>query len=59
MIDLKMVEPKLNLSLQHGESESIHERLAKQGEELEVLEKSYGIWQSIKLNKMAMLYGMS
>jgi len=32
------------------------EELARRGEEIEVLEKSYGIWQSVKTHRMALVY---
>jgi hypothetical protein len=31
-------------------------QLALQGEALEALEKTYGIWQSVKLHKTALVY---
>lgn len=34
------------------------EELAQKGEELECEEKEYGIWQSVRMNKMALVYGM-
>lgn len=33
------------------------EELARRGEELEYAEKEYGIWQSVRMNKMALVYG--
>jgi hypothetical protein len=32
------------------------EELGRRGEEIEVLEKSYGIWQSVKAHRMALVY---
>lgn len=32
------------------------EELARRGEELEYAEKEYGIWQSVRMNKMALVY---
>lgn len=37
--------------------ESVNQRqLEVQGEALEVVERTYGIWQSLKMNKTALLY---
>lgn len=30
--------------------------LARQGEELEALEKTYGVWESFQQNKLALVY---
>lgn len=39
------------------ELDSVAQReLALQGEALEALEKTYGIWQSVKLHKTALVY---
>lgn len=43
---------------QHVEhsDQSAQEQLALQGEALEALEKTYGIWQSVKANKVSLLF---
>jgi hypothetical protein len=45
-------------AMRHTEKlESVNQRqLEVQGEALQVVEKSYGIWQSLKMNKTALLY---
>jgi hypothetical protein len=35
------------------------EELVRQGEELDKVESKYGIWESMKTNKMALVYSMS
>jgi hypothetical protein len=35
------------------------EELVRQGEELDKVESKYGIWESMKMNKMALVYSMS
>jgi hypothetical protein len=39
-------------------NESTNVQLAREGEALEMLEKVYGIWQSMKMHKMALAYSM-
>ena len=56
MEDVKLVE----VEVRHMER-SIHstEQLTLQGEAIEALEKTYGIWQSIINNKAALAYSMT
>lgn len=45
----------------HGKhlDDSEQRQLALEGEALEALEKTYGIWQSVKASKLCLLYSMS
>lgn len=53
-----MSQEKLKLDVHHMELAiaSSQEELARQGEELEALEKTYGVWVSCKQNKLALVY---
>lgn len=43
----------------HTKVKSVDRRqLEVQGEALEAVEKTYGIWKSVKLNKHALVYSM-
>ncbi|CAG8951716.1 hypothetical protein HYFRA_00005516 [Hymenoscyphus fraxineus] len=54
-----MSQEKLRFNVNHLElalTASSKDELARQGEELEELEKSYGVWESCKQNKLALFY---
>lgn len=53
-----MSQEKLKLDVHHMELAIAisQDELAHQGEELEALEKSYGVWKSCKQNKLALIY---
>lgn len=53
-MDMKAIQSEA----QHMEhfDESAQEQLVLQGEALEALEKTHGIWQSVKANKASLLF---
>jgi hypothetical protein len=55
MEDLKDTEFKGAIHMETSK-ESTNGQLTREGEALEVLEKGYGIWQSMKMHKMALVY---
>jgi hypothetical protein len=57
MEDLKDIGFKGAIHMETSK-ESTNVQLAREGEALEVLEKGYGIWQSMKMHKMALAYSM-
>ena len=57
MEDVKQIEFQGAMDMETSK-ESTNVQLAREGEALEVLEKAYGIWQSVKVHKMALVYSM-
>jgi hypothetical protein len=57
MEDLKDIGFKGAIHMETSK-ESTNVQLEREGEALEVLEKAYGIWQSMKMHKMALAYSM-
>jgi hypothetical protein len=55
MEDLNDIEFKGTVHMETSK-ESTTAQLAREGEALEVLEKGYGIWQSVKMHKTALVY---
>jgi hypothetical protein len=53
--DLKDIEFKGAIHMETSK-ESTKGQLAREGEALEVLENGYGIWQSVKMHKTALVY---
>lgn len=57
-LDVTMVELEIRsqADVKQVESRSTEDELARQGEALEAAEKTLGLWQAIKLHKMALVY---
>jgi hypothetical protein len=53
--DLKHIEFQGAMHMEIS-NESTNIQLAREGEVLEAREKAYGIWQSVKVHKMALVY---
>jgi hypothetical protein len=49
-------ETKLGLKGAADSDAGRMEELVRRGEELELEEKGYGVWQSVGMNKMALVY---